>query len=642
MEHHPQQDLRSGDRDDQQLHLERALDVPAFRFTQGNIPPVFSIQCHLRSWDRACRAAAPFIPHVAWLEFVPVKPVCDHPCYCLELSIDPSVYLEALKEQSRDQMNPNTLKFIQPVRFYLWVTAVILFLTGLSKILYILQSSAVLATENPVFSPISQRWVYLSVALLELAGVAVIVRGNQSLGLWFSAWLAGAFLFYRGVKLALGISAPCRCLGGIGNWLGLSEPIIRGLVDWILVWFCMAIVLLLARGLLSRLSSRHFCSVFGRTALMLALAIGLNGFTGIANAQFTAAGEIIETRNFMPPSSSQRELRSGFEFSMAKDGSWVLRTDTPSKMVGGGGGFRVSGFDGANSYSIYYTSNRLVDVRQTNMVVVPIEKNDHEAKISLGSFPIDSYTYERIVWLAMVGLKSGVTSLDNSKIFGRLRKDIKPYVTTATLEETDASQRPTVLLFRKKPGDIPVELPDLDDPSSESEWEERKQEIARLQKVPPETVFHRIEFNYAEQGNPWASRVVAVSYDVRGAHTNANTPAALTFQIVTTNFMRSSEAHLEPPIYGTLTVDDYRLRQRDGNHSIDSMRHSVTNSVWPRNLDAKYLNAVRAQFPNQRRYAQSRNVRRMSYLIAGVVLLVLVPATLVICRYKKNTTNESK
>jgi len=116
------------------------------------------------------------------------------------------------------------------VTMYLRIAAVLLVLAALSKVMSVWKPSAYLSTANPVLSVLSNRQVFLAVALLELVVAGAILSGW--LELWTQVqwvfWLGLQFAVYRLILLLAKEPEPCKCFGDLFLWLGLG-PVF---VDW--------------------------------------------------------------------------------------------------------------------------------------------------------------------------------------------------------------------------------------------------------------------------------------------------------------------------------------------------------------------------------------------------------------------------
>jgi hypothetical protein len=116
------------------------------------------------------------------------------------------------------------------VKVYLWVAACLLLLAAVSKVVSVWKPSAYLSTANPVLTFLSNRQVFLAVALLELAVAGAIFSGG--LELWTQVqwvfWLSVQFAVYRLILLLSKEPEPCKCFGDLFLWLGF-DPVF---VDW--------------------------------------------------------------------------------------------------------------------------------------------------------------------------------------------------------------------------------------------------------------------------------------------------------------------------------------------------------------------------------------------------------------------------
>jgi hypothetical protein len=118
--------------------------------------------------------------------------------------------------------------------------AFLLTITALAKGLLILQPEAFLAQPDPLLSWLSARQITTLAALLEL-GVVLLIIGQRDvvIGAALLAWLGLIAVLYRIGLWWVGFEGSCRCLGNIGDVLGISgetaDWIAKGIILYLLV-----------------------------------------------------------------------------------------------------------------------------------------------------------------------------------------------------------------------------------------------------------------------------------------------------------------------------------------------------------------------------------------------------------------------
>ncbi len=126
----------------------------------------------------------------------------------------------------------------------------LLCLTALAKLFSVFSSSMPLFNEpNPIFSFFAIRTVLVFAAVLELS-VAVIIAFSKSelLSYGFILWLSTLFVLYRFGLNLIHYRRPCDCLGGIGQWLGISNRLLSFFsLGLLLYMFCGAMTFFLSR-----------------------------------------------------------------------------------------------------------------------------------------------------------------------------------------------------------------------------------------------------------------------------------------------------------------------------------------------------------------------------------------------------------
>ena len=118
---------------------------------------------------------------------------------------------------------------------FLLSSVVILAVTALGKLLSILGEEAILSRPNPLFSFLTNRQVMLIAAILEVVVVYCAVFSDQlDRGLWGVGWLGTVFFAYRAGLWGVGYSAPCSCLGGFTEAIGLPQDMPNVIMEVVL------------------------------------------------------------------------------------------------------------------------------------------------------------------------------------------------------------------------------------------------------------------------------------------------------------------------------------------------------------------------------------------------------------------------
>jgi hypothetical protein len=124
--------------------------------------------------------------------------------------------LPARVQHSRDS---ECRKHYGLLRWFIFTSAAILFLTAMAKIWAACGSAKILALEDPIIG-ISFRHLILAASILELiVSVVCIVSKSQKLALGLIAWLTTNFLAYRIGVWWVGWHRPCGCLGNLTDTL---------------------------------------------------------------------------------------------------------------------------------------------------------------------------------------------------------------------------------------------------------------------------------------------------------------------------------------------------------------------------------------------------------------------------------------
>jgi hypothetical protein len=146
-------------------------------------------------------------------------------------------------------------------RFCICVSAVILGLSGLFKLISAAGTARMLSTVDPLFGITSQQF-FLLAGVVEVGTVAVVLRSrNYSRNLILIAALGTDFLLYRAGLRWLGIGHPCPCLGNAAAWTHLPATTmdlitISGL-GWLIGSSYVLLLLLLFRSRVPRVALQN-------------------------------------------------------------------------------------------------------------------------------------------------------------------------------------------------------------------------------------------------------------------------------------------------------------------------------------------------------------------------------------------------
>jgi len=114
------------------------------------------------------------------------------------------------------------------IKVYLGIAACLLLLAASSKGFSVWKPSAYLASPNSLLAFLSNRQLFLAVALLELAVAAALLFGR--LDVWtriqWVFWLSLQFAVYRLVLVLSREPEPCKCFGDLFLWLGLGPSFV--------------------------------------------------------------------------------------------------------------------------------------------------------------------------------------------------------------------------------------------------------------------------------------------------------------------------------------------------------------------------------------------------------------------------------
>lgn len=132
------------------------------------------------------------------------------------------------------------------------LTAVLLLLTGLAKILSAFGHDFVLQVGDPVLG-VSYRVLFLCVGSIEIAvGSFCLFSGREGIKAGLVAWLATTFLLYRLAHIQLGNVEPCKCLGSLTGALGISpdaaDQLMKYVLGYLLVWSYGTFIMKMKRG----------------------------------------------------------------------------------------------------------------------------------------------------------------------------------------------------------------------------------------------------------------------------------------------------------------------------------------------------------------------------------------------------------
>jgi hypothetical protein len=155
--------------------------------------------------------------------------------------------------------------------------AAVLMLTALFKLNGAAYEVGVLTLANPIVLFLTNRQVLLVAAMVEAAvGVALIRSKSDWVRTYYLSWLVILFATYRAWMVYLGIGEPCRCLGSVGQWIGIStraaDRLSLALLGYltlcaVLLWSTLARAALINRRNAGPLPLQHEGRAFGREDL---------------------------------------------------------------------------------------------------------------------------------------------------------------------------------------------------------------------------------------------------------------------------------------------------------------------------------------------------------------------------------------
>jgi hypothetical protein len=102
--------------------------------------------------------------------------------------------------------------------------AVLLLLVCLIKLFSLFQDGIAWWKTDEIFAFLTQRELMIVAILLEAFVVGILMCAESTiLKAWSVATLSSLFLSYRVSHFVFGGSTSCRCLGSLGQWLGIPE-----------------------------------------------------------------------------------------------------------------------------------------------------------------------------------------------------------------------------------------------------------------------------------------------------------------------------------------------------------------------------------------------------------------------------------
>jgi len=120
------------------------------------------------------------------------------------------------------------------------IAVALLVATAAAKVAMAAGEARMLAQPDPLLGPLTMRQSMLLTAALEIVVVVFVWRASNVLrkaGLLL--WIASVFLVYRIGLWWVGFEGSCRCLGNIGDVLGISgetaDWIAKGIILYLLV-----------------------------------------------------------------------------------------------------------------------------------------------------------------------------------------------------------------------------------------------------------------------------------------------------------------------------------------------------------------------------------------------------------------------
>ena len=113
--------------------------------------------------------------------------------------------------------------------YYLWVSAVVLILAGVSKTMGLQKPAAFLSDPNSVFSLLSNKQLILGASFVEVSIGTLLIASVFELAsrtkMFF--WIASLFAIYRSILLISKEPEPCRCFGQIFDLFHLDDSMVN-------------------------------------------------------------------------------------------------------------------------------------------------------------------------------------------------------------------------------------------------------------------------------------------------------------------------------------------------------------------------------------------------------------------------------
>jgi len=120
------------------------------------------------------------------------------------------------------------------IRMFLFVSGVLLSVTGIAKLISSAGSARILEYHDPILS-IEFRYVFLVVGTLEILTALYCFFGRQQyLKIFGVAWLATNFMLYRMGLILVGYRKPCSCLGTLTSALHISPDTANKIMEVVL------------------------------------------------------------------------------------------------------------------------------------------------------------------------------------------------------------------------------------------------------------------------------------------------------------------------------------------------------------------------------------------------------------------------
>jgi len=115
------------------------------------------------------------------------------------------------------RMKPHPL-----LRYFIVSASIVLFITGVAKLLSSFGTDRILSIQDPLFN-VTYRGLFRIVGTLELAVACMCMFGNRiSLQFGLVAWLSTVFGIYRISLVYIGYCHPCPCLGSLTALIHIS------------------------------------------------------------------------------------------------------------------------------------------------------------------------------------------------------------------------------------------------------------------------------------------------------------------------------------------------------------------------------------------------------------------------------------